>query len=267
MKRLCVGIIILCFFLFPTRVFAVHKLLISSETSSLSTGDSLTVTLTFSGFTTDETIYVKGVFFSEGSTNYFGLTKNGDSWVKNSGSATSQQSIKISSDPVVLHVKNDPSDSGFHGEGEYKFKVGYYYLTSGGNLSSVNWSDTILSIHLAAPAPTNTPTPMPTPTLLPSPTPTVPHAGVTTAVLLRDENADTDITEKQEESVSESPKPEVLGLDVTSTPIPTTIPVQVKSISTSSRGVIPTLLGFGLMMLCAILICRKMWNFKFSFEH
>jgi hypothetical protein len=175
MKRLCVGLIILCFFLFPTHVFAVHKLLISSETSSLSAGDSLTVTLAFSGFTTDEAIYVKGAFFSEGSTNYFGLTKSGDTWVKNSGSATSQPSVKVSSSPATLQVKNDPSDSGFHGEGEYKFKVGYYYLTSGGNLSSVNWSDTILSIRLAARVPTSTPTPSPkpTPTSVSLPTPTI----------------------------------------------------------------------------------------------
>jgi hypothetical protein len=266
MKRLYVGIIILCFFLFPTRVLAVHKLIISSETSSLAAGDSLTVTLAFSGFTTDETIYVKGAFFSEGSTNYFGLTKNGDSWVKNSGSATSQLSIKTSSAPVVIQVKNDSSDSGFHGEGEYKFKVGYYYLTSGGNLSSINWSDTILSVHLAAPAPTNTPTPLPTPTSLPSPTPTVLPI-VSTAVALRDEHTGTNILEAEGEFVPESPKPEVLGIDVTSTPMPPTISVQIKSISTSSQGLVPILIGLGFMMLCAILICRKLWNFKFPFEH
>lgn len=266
MKRLCVGIIILCFFLFPTHVFAVHKLLISSDGTSLTSGDSLSVTLTFSGFTTDETIYVKGAFYSEGSTNYFGLTKNGDSWVKNSGSAINQLSIKVSSSPAVLQVKNDPTDTGFHGEGEYKFKVGYYYLTSGGNLSSVEWSDTVLSVHLAAPAPTNTPTPFPTPTLLPSPTPT--RSPVVSPSIDHGEGAtDSEITEKDEHPVSESPQQAILGIDDAGMPSPTAIPVRVKAVSASSSKLFPLLFGVGVLMLCAILICRKLWNVKFPFEH
>lgn len=228
-------------------------------------GESLNVTLTFSGFTTDETIYVKGAFFSEGSTNYFGLTKNGDTWVKNSGSATTQPSVKVSSSPATLQVKNDPFDSGFHGEGEYKFKVGYYYLTSGGNLSSVNWSDTILSIRLAAPVPTSTPTPTPkpTPTSVQLPTPTI-HTSNTTDTTLTIANGNN--VQGEEEDVPEVPTMSVLSAQITPTSIPTKSPVAVDGVSTSSLY-LPILFGLGMILLCAILICRKMWNFKFPFEH
>jgi hypothetical protein len=80
-----------------------------------------------------------------------------------------------------LIIKSDFDDSGYVGEGDYKVKVGFYYSTSGGNLSSVNWSTNSLDVTINEPDPTVTPTsppatntPVPTtkPTATPTPKPT-----------------------------------------------------------------------------------------------
>ena len=127
-----------------------------------------------SGFASGEEILIKGAFFKDGKTNYFGYSKNGDSWIKNGETSQNQLKVKIGEWNNILNVKSDFDDSGYDGEGEYKFKVGFYYTTSGGNLSSVNWSDNNLTISISEPDPTPTATPQPTqtPTSTPSKTST-----------------------------------------------------------------------------------------------
>lgn len=155
---------ILLFLLCVTPVYAARSLTIQGNKSSLLGDEEMTITASISGFTDGETIYIKGAFFQSGSTNYFGFTKSGDSWIKNSASNTSQRSVKIGEWDGTLIIKSDFSDSGYKGEGDYSFKVGFYY----GSYSSVNWSGNNLTITLNEPDPT--PTLSPTPTLTPTPT-------------------------------------------------------------------------------------------------
>lgn len=160
----------------PSQVLAARSMTIISDKSSLFGDEELTVTASVSGFTPGETIYTKGAFYQEGSTNYFGYTKKDDAWVKNGDATLSQRSVVIDSWDGKLLVKSDFVDSGYKGEGEYKIKVGFYYTTSGGNLSSVNWSSNNVTVSLNEPDPTSTSTPTPqntaTPTLTPTPTKT-----------------------------------------------------------------------------------------------
>jgi hypothetical protein len=262
MKRLLVGFLITCFLFFPPVTFASHKLTISSDKASLSPDEQATVTLQFSGFDLGETLYVKGAFFIEGSSNYFGLSKNGDSWIKNSASVTSQPGVTLSSSDPLLTIKSDSSDSGFHGEGDYKLKVGYYYTTSGGNVSSVNWSDNILSMHLSSP-PTNTPTPSPTPTNTPTPTtPQVSHIATSA-------QSDESLVGREGEEITQIPETDVLAEETFAAPSPTEtpVPIQINGVSTSTQvSLFPILLGFGILCVCAILICRKLWGWKLPFE-
>lgn len=170
-------------FFSPSFIFA-RDISIASVKSSLFGDEELTVTASASGFTADEQIYIKGAFFQEGTVNYFGYTKNNNDWIKNSASSQSQRFIKMNEWDTNLIVKNDAQDTGYKGNGSYKFKLGFYYITSGGNISSVNWSTNTLDIALSypsptptpnptsTPAPTNTPTPIPTKTPAPTLTPT-----------------------------------------------------------------------------------------------
>jgi len=163
----------LCFFItFAPHVLAARSMTISSDKTSLFGEEEMTITASVSGFTPGETIYIKGAFYQEGSTNYFGYTKNGDSWIKNGDTSTSQRSIVVDFWDGNLSVKSDFADSGYKGEGEYKVKVGFYYTTSGGNLSSVNWTSNNVTVSLNEPDPTPTSTPTPTPTPQPTATPT-----------------------------------------------------------------------------------------------
>jgi hypothetical protein len=162
--------------LFVDQVSAARTLMISANKDSLFGDEELTLTASASGFIDGEKIYLKGAFYQDGSTNYFGYTKNGDSWIKNGESSLNQKSIQVGAWDNLLVSKSDFADSGYKGEGGYKFKIGFYYLTSGGNLSSVNWSTNNLDVNLNEPdpTPTNTPTPTltPTPTSSPTNTPT-----------------------------------------------------------------------------------------------
>lgn len=174
MRFFIIGVFItVCFFIaFPFHVLAARSMTITSDKTSLFGDEEMTITASVSGFTPGETIYVKGAFYQEGSTNYFGYTRSGDSWIKNGDTATSQRSIVVDFWDGNLSVKSDFADSGYKGEGEYKAKVGFYYTTSGGNPSSVNWTGNNVTVSLNEPDPTPTSTPTPTPTPQATATPT-----------------------------------------------------------------------------------------------
>jgi len=134
--------------------------------SSLNGDQEMTVTASASGFSHDA-IYIKGAFFRAGSSNYFGLTKSGDSWIKNSVSTGSQRHVILNEWNKQLTVRPDYDDSGFTGNGSYYFKIGYYTSPSDG----VTWSETVATIDLQRP-PTPTPTNTSSPTQTPGPTST-----------------------------------------------------------------------------------------------
>lgn len=117
-------------------------------------------------------IYIKGVFFKSGKTNYFGLNKVNGAWVKNSENFASQKQVQLDSSgnwSGKIEVQPDINDSGFEGSGEYVFKIGRYSQSGTGpvwsNESTVNINQTSL------PQPTPAKTPTPTPSLTPAPIP------------------------------------------------------------------------------------------------
>ncbi|MEK9207900.1 MAG: hypothetical protein AAB922_05425 [Patescibacteria group bacterium] len=155
MKKLFAFLFLLYLFL-PTQTLAARSISVTSDKGSIYGIEEANISASISGFTNGEKIYIKGAFFKDGSTNYFGYTKSGDSWIKNSTSATGQRQVEIANWDQSVIVRSDFDDSGYEGKGEYKFKLGFYYTTSGGNLSSVNWSNSI-SFSLDSPAPTSLP--------------------------------------------------------------------------------------------------------------
>ena len=158
-------------------VYAARTLSIASNKTSLFGDEEMALTASMSGFTNGETIYIKGAFFQSGSTNYFGYTKSGDTWIKNSMENASQRSVKIGEWDGSMIVKSDFSDSGYKGEGDYSFKVRFYY----GSSFTADWSSNVLTLAINEPDPTPTLSPTPTnvPTSVPSPT-TNPVPSVTT---------------------------------------------------------------------------------------
>ena len=168
--------IIFSLLLLPRQIYATRSLSISSSITSLTSEETLTINIVPTEFTPGETIYIKAAFFKNGSDNYFGFTQKNSDWIKNSETTISQKSVVIGSWDQNLVSRSDFADSGFQGNGEYLLKVGYYYLTSGDNLSSVKWSTNSLTVNLVQP----TPTPTPTPTLTPTPAPTTTPAPTST---------------------------------------------------------------------------------------
>lgn len=116
--------------------------------------------------------YFRGVFFSGGTTDYFGFTKgNGGDWINTTGDKT--QYFKIAKDELIagswsgqLIFKPDPEDVHYQGPGNYQFKLGRYTSAN----SSAVWSDPV-SITLLGPSPTPTPVPTSAPTHTPKPDP------------------------------------------------------------------------------------------------
>jgi len=116
--------------------------------------------------------YLKGAFKKPDGSNYFGLTKVSESWIKNGSSYSNQNQITTDNSgnwSGNLEVKPDSDDSGFTGSGDYIFKVGRY--TSSG--SGPNWSNELtinISVTSQTPSPTTTKSPSPAPLTLPTPT-------------------------------------------------------------------------------------------------
>jgi len=155
-------------------VIAARSMSIVGDKTSLDGDEYLTLTASSSGFTDGEVILIKGAFFQDGSTNYFGYTKKDSDWINNGDPTVNQRSVVVGQWDQTMMVKSNFSDSGFKGEGEYRLKLGYYYKTGSGENSSVNWSTNSLIILLNEPdpTPTNSPTPTNTPSATPQPTST-----------------------------------------------------------------------------------------------
>ncbi len=118
--------------------------------------------------------YLRAVFYTPKSTNYFGFTKNnGGEWINSPGSLATRYFHLApidKSSPVAslsLDVKPDPSDKYFSGPGDYFFKVGRYTSDN----SPALWSDPV-AISLSGPPPTVTPVPTATPVPVPKTTST-----------------------------------------------------------------------------------------------
>ncbi len=128
-----------------------QSFIISLDKNELTDSVSLPITVRLENFDPNKTYYLKGAFYKDGSTNYFGLTNVSGTWIKNSASYNSQFKISTNSSgnwQDKIDLRNDPSDSGFTGSGEYKLKMGHY-TEEGKNLT---WSNSVdISLHAEKP--------------------------------------------------------------------------------------------------------------------
>lgn len=123
---------------------------ISNIPSSTDVNQQFNVIVNLSSFPANTNLYLKGAFKKTDSSNYFGQTLVNNNWVKNYQTYTSQLPITTDSSGSLdlnLTVKGDPDDSGYTGEGDYIFKVGYYLD------QAVSWSNET-TIHLSGNKPT-----------------------------------------------------------------------------------------------------------------
>lgn len=154
----------------PTKIPSLFAF--SAPPVQINSDQSFTTTVNLTGLSPTAGYFLKGVFFKIDSTNYFGQTKIGPAWVKNSQNCTSQFLITTDisgSWTGDLEIMPDSGDSGFTGSGDYLFKIGRY----GASCSSLTWSNTA-DVYIADNTPTSTPAPTPAsavkPTLSPTPT-------------------------------------------------------------------------------------------------
>lgn len=263
MAKYLLGFVFFIAFVFPlTTIFAARNLTITGSKSTLLGDEELLLTASASGFTDGETIYIKGAFFQTGSSNYFGYTKSGDSWIKNSAPNIEQRSVKIGEWDGTLIEKVDFSDSGYKGEGDYNIKVGYYY----GSYTSVAWSSNALPVTINEPDPTATPvaidTPTPTPTPAPTATPVPPTATqIPTKAPTKTPTPTPRPTLTPMPTREASPSGEILGSEAT----PSSVEEQKV---TDWRPVIFTLLltGIGLALLAIALVLQKQDILKRMFK-
>jgi hypothetical protein len=163
MSRLVSSLII--FFLIPQYI-AAKTLSFTAPVNTLQGEQEVVLYASPSGFSSSDSIYIKGAFYKEGSSNYFGYTKIGDSWVKNSASTTNQRKITMNDWDGILTVKPDFQDTGFSDNGSYLLKLGFYTVLENGDTSSVKWSTNTVNMNLEKPPPT--PTTAPTSTHIPT---------------------------------------------------------------------------------------------------
>ncbi len=115
---------------------------ITSDQNTLKDLDPLTINITIENIEPNSSQFLKAAFYKEGSSNYFGLTQVNSNWVKNGSSYDSQ--FPISTDGSGhwqgnLTVRNDPTDTGYPGSGNYQLKIGRY-STDG---SGPDWSNSL----------------------------------------------------------------------------------------------------------------------------
>ncbi len=160
----------------PTSSNQSASFIISQIPTSISSNQSFTVAIDLNlPNNPNSTFYLKGAFKKSDSSNYFGLTKVGSDWVKNSSSFISQVPISTNSQGLwsgTIEVKPDPDDSGLNGSGQYLFKIARYSVSGSGP----SWSnETGLNINYidAAPSKTSSTAKTSTITQTPSPNPAV----------------------------------------------------------------------------------------------
>lgn len=170
---------------------------ISSSQTQINSDQSINITVDLSLSNKPNTkFYLKGAFRKPGSTNYFGFTKVGNNWIKNSSTYSDQHPITTDQSgnwTGNLEIKADAEDTGYTGSDDYSLKIGRYDSTD--SSPSVVWASNELTIKIIAVSSqsTNATTITPTPTVNLSTTP-IPSTAATTS------------TRNKIASVSQTPK-------------------------------------------------------------
>lgn len=171
-KTIVFSLILFLLFTKTNNVFAAFDFT-STETSITDTQELIVhVTLDLSSSTANSKYYLRGAFYKEGTSNYFGYTINNTDTAYNGPYSDCKNLYEITVDAdgngsADIKVKPDPEDSAFKGSGDYLFKVGRYTESC-----NITWADSDpikMSItQTAFPSPTPSPTPKSTPSPSPS---------------------------------------------------------------------------------------------------
>lgn len=238
MRRFFFIIIFTLLFTWGVPVVQAKSLSFTLPATTFNGDQEVTFTASASGFATGESFYIKGAFHKADSTNYFGLTKSGDTWVKNSVTATNQRKVTVGDWNGQLTVKPDYDDSGFSDNGEYQFKVGFYTI-SNNEPSSVKWSDTVMTVSLTRPPATPTPNPTQTPSSTPTRTPTPQATSTPGNTPTRTPTA----TRKVTPTVEPTPEDEEEAI-IEETPTPMSTPTPTAAVLGETSGKHPLTLTF-----------------------
>ncbi|MBI3955063.1 hypothetical protein HY338_01355 [Candidatus Gottesmanbacteria bacterium] len=217
--RLFISIVLLSVgLIFSSKsVYGARSIKIDSFKDSFHNDEEGEAQVILTGFDVGEEIHIKGAFAGNDSTNYFGFTKIGGEWIKNSAKSEDQPVVTVNNWDNKLKIKPDLTDTGFHGTDDYNFKIGFYYVTTGGNLSSVNWSDNV-KVHIDfVPSPTAIPTVLPTITVTTAPTA---NPTITSKVIIKTNPTITSVPTKINSTITID-KPTITGnvlLEVTTLP-------------------------------------------------
>ena len=143
----------------PSPTSNKSTFLITSTSDSTEGNTPIAISVSITNLHANTQYFLKGAFFKDGSTNYFGQSLVSGNWVKENVSYTSQ--LPITADAQgnwqgEIKLIPDFSDSGFTGTGTYQVKVGRY--TAAG--SGPTWSNQI-PLTIIAPDPTQTSNPSP----------------------------------------------------------------------------------------------------------
>lgn len=201
--------------------------------------------------------FLRGVFYTAGSSSYFGFTQVSDgSWINAPGGSCTKY-FELPSTTLlegtwsgVLKVKPDIDSAYYNGPGEYVFKIGRYT----GSCSSPTWST---EKTIAITGPTHTPTPTPTSSPIPTVTNTVTPTNKPSPTITPTVSPTATIIQSPSPSRTLSPSPDTIAsiASVLGTSQGDSIDVQPFSASNSSyahpRTIIISLLlvasGFGLL--------------------
>ncbi len=272
--------IVLAFLLSLLYVFLNGKTIFAASVTYTSPGQSfsytdeipLSVTLSISA-RDQESYYLRGVFYKEGSNNYCGLTWNGTAYY--SGPYTTNDGWKNFLKVAItdnlwtgeVKLKIDNEDSGCRDSGVYQMKIERF--TESGSGSFDNQEPLILTFLL----PTPTIVPIPTAKISPSihitPTKVIGPTKMSSNSLVQ--SRDQELTKSEPTIVIAAIKPNahyvnyksseeaVLGAatesadETINSPTPTRFPIKVLGTSTSLWPLILSTIGGGTLVVCGIL--------------
>ncbi|OGD87062.1 hypothetical protein A2870_02805 [Candidatus Curtissbacteria bacterium RIFCSPHIGHO2_01_FULL_41_11] len=268
MPRIFVFATAITFFLvFTPQVFAAFNFSTSKQTVTDTEELSVSINLDLSTSTANNAYYLRGAFYKEGTTQYFGYTQDNSGNFYNGPYGNCQSLFKITVDAEgnwsgEIKVKVDYENSYFKGSGEYLFKVGRYTESC-----NITWADSepskisITQTVIPSASPTSTPTPTtndstnktstksPTPTPKPAPATTVKS---TKSPTLSPKNSPQVLAEKNQnsnETATPSASPDV--------PSPSPSPA-----SSSSKYKIASLLSGTGLALIGVSFVLYLWYSK-----
>lgn len=171
----------------PAPLQSTSLFAISSSQSQINSDQSINTTVNLSLSNKPNTkFYLKGAFRKPGSTNYFGFTKVGNNWIKNSSTYSDQHPITTDQSgnwTGNLEIKADAEDTGYTGSDDYSLKIGRYDSTD--SSPSIVWASNELTIKINSISNQNTDSNSPTATPLPTPIATILAINKTVSVTQR----------------------------------------------------------------------------------